>query len=332
MSEPRGSEALRELREAVGALRSELERRFVPPAGAGTPRIGPYDRAREAVLERVRNLDVLRLYEELRERFSLLGIDESSSEVDDFGLDPHALARSKRWLDFLFDRWWRVEVSGVERVPDSQPVLYVANRSGVLPYDGLMIAHALARARGEPWRPRFMVEDWLVGLPFTQPLLAKLGGVRACAENVDRLLGSLRSAVVFPEGHKGALKRYADRYRLQRFARGGFVSLAARHRAPMVPVAVIGAEEVHPILFEWKLASRVLGVPLPVTPTLPALGPLGAIPLPSRWRIRFGAPIHAPAIAAGGDDPLLTNRLRERVRGAIRELLDAELRQRRGLF
>ncbi len=332
MNEAPGSEALRELREAAASLRSEIERRLGRRGPAAPPRVGLQERARQAVLGSVRNLDVLRLYEQLRERVAFLGVDESSSEVDDFGLDAHALGRSRRWLDFLFERWWRIELTGLDLLPRGQPILYVANRSGVLPYDGLMIAHGLARERGEAWRPRFLVEDWLVGLPFSQPLLAKLGGVRACAENVARLLGSGRSVVVFPEGHKGALKRYADRYQLQRFARGGFVALAARHRAPMVPVAVVGAEEVHPILFEWKLASRVLGVPVPVTPTLPALGPLGMVPLPSRWRIRFGAPIHTPFVDGDPDDPLLTNRIRERVRGAIQELLDQEVRRRRGIF
>jgi 1-acyl-sn-glycerol-3-phosphate acyltransferase len=330
VSEVPGAEALRELRDAAADLREQIERRLRGAAGGGRPRL--HERARDALLERVRNLDVLRLYQELRERLALLGVDESSSEVDDFGLDPHVLARSRRFFDFLFDRWWRIELLGADLLPREQPVLYVANRSGVLPYDGLMIAHALARERGEPWRPRFMVEDWLVGLPFAQPLLARLGGARACAENVDRLLASGRSAVVFPEGHKGALKRYADRYHLQRFARGGFVSLAARHHAPMVPIAVVGAEEVHPILFEWSLASRVLGVPMPVTPTLPALGPLGVLPLPTRWRIRFGAPIHAPSAERNAVDPLLTNRLRERVRGAIQDLIDQEVRRRRTIF
>jgi 1-acyl-sn-glycerol-3-phosphate acyltransferase len=332
VSAAQGGDALRELRAAASSLRAEIERRFGPAAAGGAPLPGWLARTRDALLGRVRNLDVLRLYEELRERVSLLGIDESSGEVDDFGLDARTVARSRRWLDFLFERWWRIEVTGVELLPRAQPILLVANRSGLLPYDGLMVAHALVRARGEPWRPRFMVEDWLIGLPFSQPLLARLGGVRACAENVDRLLGSGRSAVVFPEGQKGAFKRFADRYHLQRFARGGFVALAARHRVPMVPVAVVGAEEVHPILFEWKLASRLLGVPVPVTPTLPALGLLGAVPLPTRWRIRFGPPIHPPSAEEDAEDPLRTNRLRERVRGAIQELLDVEVRRRRGIF
>jgi 1-acyl-sn-glycerol-3-phosphate acyltransferase len=139
--------------------------------------------------------------------------------------------------------------------------------------------------------------------------------------------------VSFPEGQKGALKPFRERYRLQRFGRGGVVSLAVRRGCTVVPVAVVGAEEAHPILLRPQLVERLLGLPLPITPTFPLLGPLGAIPLPSQWRIRFGAPLRFDGVAPErADDPLYTNRTREEIRGAIQTLLDEEVRRRSGVF
>ncbi len=236
-------------------------------------------------------------------------------------------------MDFLHDRWWRIETAGTERIPSDERVLYVANRAGILPYDGLMIAHAVERARGREARPRFLVADWLLGVPYAAQVLARLGGVRACAENAERLLRTGRSVLAFPEGQKGALKPYRDRYRLQRFARGGFVSIALRQRATIVPVAVVGAEEVHPILFQSSFAERFLGVPLPITPTFPWLGPLGLVPLPSRWRIRFGRPIRFDDVPLErAEDPLFVNRTRELVRGNVQSLLEDEVRGRSSVF
>jgi 1-acyl-sn-glycerol-3-phosphate acyltransferase len=236
-------------------------------------------------------------------------------------------------LDFLFDRWWRVEVTGAEHLPAEPGCLYVANRSGILPYDGLMIAHAVERHGPRRERARFLVADWLVTLPFAQPALARVGGVRACQENAERLLASEHSVIAFPEGQKGALKPFRDRYKLQRFGRGGIVSLAVRRRVALVPTAVVGAEEAHPVLARPGLAERLLGVPLPITPTFPHLGPLGLVPLPSQWRIRFGPPLRFGSVPAErADDPLYVNRTREEIRGTIQSLLDEEVRRRAGVF
>ena len=273
------------------------------------------------------------LFGELRRRLAIFRVEPSDSDVDDFGLDSGYLAQWEGLLDFLHDRWWRIETAGTERIPSGERVLYVANRGGILPYDGLMIAHAVERARGREARPRFLVADWLLGVPFAAQVLARLGGVRACAENAERLLRTGRSVLAFPEGQKGALKPYRDRYRLQRFARGGFVSIALRQRATIVPVAVVGAEEVHPILFQSSFAERFLGLPLPVTPTFPWLGPLGLVPLPSRWRIRFGRPIRFDDVPLErAEDPLFVNRTRELVRGNVQSLLDDEVRDRSSVF
>jgi 1-acyl-sn-glycerol-3-phosphate acyltransferase len=139
--------------------------------------------------------------------------------------------------------------------------------------------------------------------------------------------------VAFPEGQKGALKLFRDRYRLQRFGRGGFVSLAIEHGVPIVPTAVVGAEEVHPLLFRPQLLGRLLGAPLPVTATFPLLGPLGVIPLPSQWVVLFGEPFRFDAEALErADDPLYINRTRERIRNSVQALVEDGLRLRRSVW
>ncbi len=272
-------------------------------------------------------LDWLALFDELRTRLRTLGMRPYEGDVDDFGLDPDLLRDAAPLFDFLADRWWRVEVSGLSRLPAEEPVLYVANRSGLLPWDGLMIAHSVERARGRGARPRFLVADWLVTLPFAQSTLARLGGVRACRENAERLLQTGRSVLAFPEGVKGAAKVYRERYRLQRFGRGGAVRLALAGGLPIVPVAVIGAEAAHPILFKVQTLARLVGLPfVPVTPTFPWLGPLGAIPLPSKWSIEFGEPLR---LELGESDELRVLRGNEELRRRIQEMLDNGLRRHR---
>jgi 1-acyl-sn-glycerol-3-phosphate acyltransferase len=321
-------EELDELRAAIGSLRREIEERWTRAPGSRW-----VDELSTRVGARAKEVDWGGLFGELRRRFAAFGVEPSDAEVDDFGLDSRALAQWGGVLDFLHDRWWRIETAGTERIPSDERVMFVANRGGILPYDGLMIAHAVERARGREARPRFLVADWLFTAPFAAQVLTRLGGVRACAENAERLLRSDRSVIAFPEGQKGALKPYRERYRLQRFARGGFVSIALRERATIVPVAVVGAEEIHPILFQSSFADRLAGLPLPLTPTFPWLGPLGLVPLPSRWRIRFGRPIRLHEVPVErADDPLFVTRTRELVRGNVQSLLEHEVRGRSSIF
>jgi 1-acyl-sn-glycerol-3-phosphate acyltransferase len=195
-----------------------------------------------------------------------------------------------------------------------------------------MIAHAVERARRT--RPRFTVADWLIALPFAQPRLAKLGGVRDCPENLERLLRAGHSVALFPEGKRGAAKAYRDRYRLARFGRGGAIRTALEHRVPLVPVGVVGAEEAHPILFQAAAPARVLGLPfLPITPTFPWLGPLGVLPLPAQWVIRFGEPIdYADLARDAARDALLLSRLNEELRERIQALVDGARRARGSIW
>ncbi len=309
--------------EALGGLRAELRRRL----GSVRAETGEPEDPEAGV-------DWVALVDDLRRRFGQLGMRERSGEVDDFGLDPETIRSVRGALGFLRERWWRTEVVGLEQVPDDRAVLFVANHSGLLPWDGLVLADTIAMAHGEARRPRFLIADWLITLPFVQPALARLGGVRACPENAERLLTTERSVVAFPEGVKGAAKSFKDRYRLQRFGRGGAVRLALAADVPLVPVAIVGAEEAHPILFRVEAPARALGLPfLPVTPTFPWLGPLGALPLPAKWVISFGEPLatppHSPDTAR---DDLLVARLTEELRAEVQRLVKEALAIRQGVF
>jgi 1-acyl-sn-glycerol-3-phosphate acyltransferase len=317
--EPAAATDLDDLDRALISLRDEIRSRF------------PVEQATSPFWER---LDWQALYAELRRRVSTLGMVERSGEVDEFGMDQVVLQRFRPLFDFLYDRYWRIDLSGMELVPDEGPCLLVANRSGLLPYDGLMLAHAFERMHPSGERPRFLVADWLMTLPFVQPFVARLGGVRACRENAEWLLGSGRRVVAFPEGAKGAAKVFRERYRLKRFGRGGVVRVALEHRVPLVPVGIVGAEEAHPILFKEHTAARMLGFPfLPVTPTFPLLGPVGALPLPSKWVVRIGKPVvldHIDPDAA--DDELLIARLTEELRMKIQQLVDVGLADRESVW
>ena len=311
------AETLDEVRRALEDLRLEIQSRMpVSDVGAAN------------------GIDWLALVDELRARFNSMGMRERSAVVDEFGMDELALQRARSVLDFLMDRYWRVDVEGAGWLPKTKPCLLVANRSGLLPYDGLMISHAVERVCPDTPRPRFLVADWLITLPFAQPFLARLGGVRACRENADRLLRTGHSVVAFPEGAKGAAKVFRERYQLKRFGRGGVIRAALENGVPLVPVGVVGAEEAHPILFKAHLPGRALGLPfLPVTPTFPLFGALGLLPLPTKWRITIGEPIDLeygdPDAAA---DELLVSRLTAQLRGKIQTLVDEGLEARESVW
>jgi 1-acyl-sn-glycerol-3-phosphate acyltransferase len=321
-------DSLEGLRVALEDLRHEIRARL--PHGGEEP-----DRSGAS--------DWLALFEELRSRVSNFGMTDRAVDIDEFGMDVQAIERARPILEFLEERYWRVELGGLEHLPEGGPCLLVANRSGLLPYDGLMLTHLLDRHGTEAVRPRFMVADWLITLPFVQPYLARLGGVRACRENTDRLLRTGRSVLAFPEGVKGAAKSFRERYQLKRFGRGGVVRAALENGVPLVPVGIVGAEEAHPVLFKSRLPARILGLPfIPVTPTFPFLGPLGALPLPSKWVVLIGEPIdltthavdsasaHAPGPVDNED--LLISRSTEMLRERIQALVDEGLDRRASVW
>jgi 1-acyl-sn-glycerol-3-phosphate acyltransferase len=259
---------------------------------------------------------------------------EGDYSEDEWGFDEEFAEMVEPLAGFLYDRWWRVRTSGVQNVPSHGRALLVANHAGILPWDGVMISTALLREHPLPRYPRFLVLNWAFDLPGISTALRKVGGVVASPYNALRLLEQDHLVAVFPEGVKGTGKPFSERYRLQRFGRGGFVELALRTGAPIVPVAVVGSEEIYPKVGELPPLARLIGAPFfPVTPTFPWLGPLGAIPLPSKWRIEFCPPIQtAPYGAQAADDRSLVFELSEQVRETVQQKLYENLVERGPAF
>jgi 1-acyl-sn-glycerol-3-phosphate acyltransferase len=253
---------------------------------------------------------------------------------DEWGFDEEFTESIYPLLEMMYDRWWRVEADGVRNVPAHGRALLVANHAGILPWDATMMGVAMLREHPLPRYPRFLVLNWAFDLPWVSSGMRKVGGVVASPFNAMRLLEQDHLVAVFPEGVRGTGKPYAERYRLQRFGRGGFVEIALRTRAPIVPVAVVGSEEIYPKLADLPFVARLIGAPyFPVTPTFPLLGPLGVVPLPSKWRIEFLDPIETASYGPeGADDRALVLELSERVRGQIQQALYANLVKRGPAF
>ncbi|MFF3555907.1 lysophospholipid acyltransferase family protein [Streptomyces tsukubensis] len=256
-------------------------------------------------------------------------------EVDEFGYDKELTDQVlMSLLRPLYDKYFRVEVKGIENIPAEGGALVVANHSGTLPLDGLMLQVAVHDRHPAGRHLRLLAADLVFMLPVVNELARKAGHTLACAEDAERLLERGEVVGVMPEGFKGIGKPFGERYKLQRFGRGGFVSTALRAGVPIVPCSIVGAEEIYPMIGNAKTLARVLGLPyFPVTPTFPLLGPLGAVPLPTKWTIQFGEPIPTdgyPAEAA--EDPMLMFNLTDQVREQIQHTLYKLLVQRRSVF
>lgn len=255
-------------------------------------------------------------------------------EIDEFGFDPD-LTESVLipLLRPLYEKYFRVEVSGMHHVPDVGAGLVVANHAGTIPVDSLMTQLAIYDHHPARRHLRLLAADLVFKLPVTAHLARKAGHTLACNEDVDRLLGAGELVGVWPEGFKGIGKQFSQRYQLQRFGRGGFVAAALRHGAPIVPVAIVGSEEIYPLIGDVPPVAKALGLPyVPVTPTFPWLGPLGAIPLPSKWMIDFGPPIPTEEYADQVDDPMVVFELTNQVRETIQHMLYRLLVKRGGAF
>jgi 1-acyl-sn-glycerol-3-phosphate acyltransferase len=257
-------------------------------------------------------------------------------QTDPYGLDMEMVELMRPFLLFLYRVWWRVQPIGLENIPSSGRALLVANHSGVLPWDGAMIGTAVYEdhptRRGAVVRNLFL--DWFSAQPFLAPLFISMGQVPGIPENATRLLEEEALVCTFPEGERGIGKHFRQRYRLARFGRGGYVRIALRTGAPLVPVAVVGAEEIYPLLGNNTMLARLLGMPyFPITLTFPWLGPLGLIPFPARWSITFCPPIpttdYGPDAA---DDPLVVAELNDKVRDTIQQTLHTRLSERTSLF
>ena len=257
-----------------------------------------------------------------------------SEETDDFGADKRFAETLQPLLEFLYAVWWRVEASGIEHVPSMGPGLIVANHSGVLPYDGIMVQLAVRHEHPAKRVCRMLALDMFALLPILAPALSKSGSVRANPANAERLLRRDDLVGVFPEGVKGVGKRFRDRYKLARFGRGGFIRIALRTGSPIIPCAVVGAEEIHPVVAKADWVGRPFGLPyFPITPTFPLLGPLGVIPLPTKWSIDFGDPVdlseYGPEAAS---DPILVNRLSQQIRDTVQGMIDGRVARRRSVW
>ena len=253
---------------------------------------------------------------------------------DEWGYDDEFVAIVEPAVEWLYERWWRVAVEGLEHVPPAGRALLVSNHGGVLPWDALMIAAAIRREHPASRALRFLVLDWAFTLPFVSIAVRKVGGVPASPYNARRLLDDDHLVAVFPEGAKGVAKPYSERYRLQRFGRGGFVQIALRSQAPIVPVAVVGAEEIYPKLGESRALARAVGTPfMPITPTWPLLGPLGLVPLPSRWRIAFCEPVDLSSYGPeAADDRALVLEVADAVRDQVQAKVLENVVKRGGAF
>jgi 1-acyl-sn-glycerol-3-phosphate acyltransferase len=255
--------------------------------------------------------------------------------VDDFGFDPDLTDTVLiPALRPLYRNWFRVETIGMQNVPDVGGALIVANHSGTLPVDSLMTGVALYDDHPAHRHLRLLAADLMFRLPGLGPLARKGGATLACSPDAERLMSDGELVGVWPEGFKGIGKSFHDRYKLQRFGRGGFVSAALRTGVPIIPCSIVGAEEIYPKIGEIKALARLFGAPyFPITPLFPWFGPLGMVPLPSKWYIEFGTPIRTDTFdRAEADDPMTVFNLTDQVRETIQHTLYRLLSQRRNPF
>ncbi|MBF0660639.1 MULTISPECIES: lysophospholipid acyltransferase family protein [unclassified Rhodococcus (in: high G+C Gram-positive bacteria)] len=312
------------------------------PAGGGTHRTvtpGPPERKES---EAKQSVDTGGLLDDFRDALiaQVIGTAEfvrrrmtGDYEVDDFGFDPHFADNVVQpVLRPLFEKWFRVEVRGAENIPTDGRALVVANHAGTLPLDALMTSVAVRERAGRPLR--MLAADLAFDMPLVGTVARKAGHTLACHPDAERLLREDQVVAVFPEGYKGLGKPFKERYKLQRFGRGGFVSAALKTHAPIVPCSIVGSEEIYPNLADLSSLARLLGLPyFPVTPLFPALGPLGIIPLPSKWYIEFGTPINTDVYdEVAADDPMVLFEVTDHVRETIQQTLYKLLTRRRNVF
>jgi 1-acyl-sn-glycerol-3-phosphate acyltransferase len=256
-------------------------------------------------------------------------------EIDQFGFDAELTDRVLLApLRPLYNNWFRVETRGIENVPSEGGALVVANHSGTVALDAVMTQLALHDHHPAQRNLRMLGANLVFQMPLVGEIARKSGNTLACNPDAERLLSTGEVVGVWPEGFKGIGKPYRDRYKLQRFGRGGFVATALKTKTPIIPCAIVGAEEIYPIIGNAKTLARLFNLPyFPLTPTFPWLGPLGLVPLPSKWIIEFGEPIHTDQFPDGAaDDPMLVFNITDQVRETIQQTLYRLLVQRRSVF
>ncbi|MFC3689158.1 lysophospholipid acyltransferase family protein [Aquipuribacter hungaricus] len=341
-------EAGRAMAEAMVVPRSTARRLEVVPDLAGEPAAGPPDESlpdgdapagapedpeghgTEEGVDDPAHLTELLLdaVEFVRRRLS------GDFAVDEFGFDPELTERVMlNVLRPVYERWFRVELRGADRIPADRGALLVGNHSGTLAWDALMTQVAVHDSTGGRFL-RLLGADLVFATPVMGDVARRMGATLAASSDAERLLSGGELVGVWPEGFKGIGKNFRDRYRLQRFGRGGFVAAAIRTQVPIVPVSIVGAEEIYPMLADVRPLARLTGAPYwPLTPTWPWFGPLGLVPLPSKWLIEFGEPVPTDQLDPGAaDDPMVVFEITDRVRETIQQTLYALLVRRRSVF
>lgn len=259
----------------------------------------------------------------LEAKIASLKRSENEYGVDPFGFSlDYSLSAIAPFI-WLYKHYFRVETFGVEKVPRGR-VLLVANHSGQLPMDGAMIGGAMLLEATPPRSMRAMVEKWMPTLPWVSTFMARVGQIVGTPENCRRLLENEEAILVFPEGTRGLNKPWSKRYQLQEFGLG-FMRLALETNTPIVPIAVVGAEEQAPQMMDLKSVAKLLGFPaMPITPTgLP-------FPLPTRYRLHFGDPLFFTG-RADDEDAELEKKVKV-VRAAVQSMLDAGVKARKHVF
>ncbi len=269
--------------------------------------------------------------EEVERRMTALNANKNLSEfgTDSFGFEPDSMRPVLPLLEFLYRVWFRVEVHGLDNVPDGRCLL-IGNHSGQLPFDGVAVGGALMLDRDPPRIPRAMVEKFAVAMPFFSAWYTRWGQIVGLPDNCRRLLEAEEAVMVFPEGARGIAKPFVDRYKMTPFGHG-FMRLALETNSPIVPIAVVGAEEQTINLFNLAPIAKLLHFPsFPVTPGMLLLGPLAALPSPVKYRLYFGEPMYFQGDA--NDDEVAIAAKVAQVRAAIQVMLQRGLRERRGFF
>lgn len=260
--------------------------------------------------------------------------DHRRSDVDGWGRSEHMRSIVRRLYDPMYRHWFRVEWDGMEKIPTEGGALLIANHAGAIPSDAPAIMHGIETELG---RPVYGLADYFFKMmPVVGTLWSRNGGVPAHPDNAYRLLHDEQQlAMVFPEGTKATSKTYADRYRLRRFGRGGFIEIAMRAGVPIIPIAVVGAEESMPIVFRVGGLARLLKLPyFPVTVNSLLLGPVGYVTyFPVKMKMRVLDPITfdvEPSLERYSRSKVMDEA--ENVRALLQEALHDMLRERRSIW
>jgi 1-acyl-sn-glycerol-3-phosphate acyltransferase len=255
-------------------------------------------------------------------------------ETDEWGMDSEFIETVQPFLTFMYRTYWRVQTSGMDNIPSEGAALLTCNHSGQLPWDGAMLGTSIYLDHPAQRIVRSLYASWFPTLPFISSTLTKMGQALATVDNGTRLLQDGHLVGVFPEGYKGVGKLFKDRYRLARFGRGGFVKMALRTGAPIIPVSIVGAEETYISLYKSQTMARLIGFPyFPISLTFPWLGLFGFVPLPTKWYIDFGTPIETEKYGpASANNLILVSQLTDQVRNVVQDMINQRLAGRQSVF